>query len=324
MATEHIHESSYISHPAPWRLWSARLIEVIIGAVLLIAGLLKAYQPLDFIQQITDYRIVTAPTLVKVIAWIAITIECALGAALIVGYKRRVVMPATIGLFLIFLSAIGWAWYTGATADCGCFGSWVKRTPAEAFLEDMLLLFAAGAAWLLTRYEPVKFKSLRLSAVAAAVIAGVAITTLASNSQRQSSDPLARLQAQTSLPSPFKDLAITGLTTDIFHGSHVVALIDTGCDHCQASVPALNQLVTQLNGSTSVAALCSNKDFEVNYFQQKFNPQFPIGRISHDDFERLFERGKPPRIFLLRDSAVVKIWDGVVPSESEVKSLAPR
>src|SRR5438105_11448312 len=103
MSTEHISDQSYLSQSAPWRVWAARLIEVIIGGVLLTAGLLKAYQPLDFIQQITDYRIVTAPALVKVIAWLMIAVECALGAALIVGYKRRIMIPASVGLFLIFL-----------------------------------------------------------------------------------------------------------------------------------------------------------------------------------------------------------------------------
>lgn len=324
MSTEHISDQIYHPQSASWRVWTARLIEVIIGAVLLTAGLLKAYQPLDFIQQITDYRIVTAPTPVKIIAWLMIAVECALGAALIVGYKRRIMMPVTVGLFLLFLSAIGWAWYTGATADCGCFGSWVKRTPAEAFLEDLVLLFATCAAWMLSRHEPVKLRPLRLGAVVAAMIAGLAMTAVASNSERQSSDPLARLQAQASQPSPFKDLKISGLTTDVLRGVHLVALIDTGCEHCQASVPALNQLSAQLNGSPSLVALCMNNEQDVTYFHQKFANQFPIGRISYADFIRLFERGKPPRIFLLRDSAVMKIWDGIVPSEAEVKSLSSR
>ena len=39
-----------------YRGLSARIIEIIIGAILLLAGLLKAYQPLDFIQQIGDAR----------------------------------------------------------------------------------------------------------------------------------------------------------------------------------------------------------------------------------------------------------------------------
>lgn len=321
MSTEHISEPSYLPHSAPWRVWAARLIEVLIGAVLLTAGLLKAYQPLDFIQQITDYRIVTAPAPVKIIAWVMIAVECALGTALIVGYKRRIMIPVTMGLFVLFLGAVGWAWYSGATADCGCFGSWVKRTPAQAFLEDTLLLFATCAAWALSRHEPVKLRPFRLGAVMAALIAGLTMTAVASNSQRQSSDPVARLQAQASQPSPLQGIAISGLSTDLLRGFHLVALINTGCEHCQAAIPELNQLSAQLKGSPPIAALCSNKEQEVTFFQEHFSPQFPIGRVSYDDFMRLFERGKAPRIVLFGNGAVVKIWDGIVPSEAEVKSL---
>jgi hypothetical protein len=306
---------------AGWRVWVARSIEVVIGAVLLAAGLLKAYQPLDFIEQITDYRLIAAPALVKVIAWLMIAVECMLGAALIVGYRRRIMIPATAILFLIFLAAVGWAWATGATADCGCFGSWVERTPAQAFLEDVLLLLATCAAWLLTRYEPARFRSLRLGAVTMALMAGLIVTALASNSQRQSSDPARRLEAQSEQQHPFQTLAISDLSADVSQGFYLIALLDTGCDHCQASVPALNQLMARLDGAPPLVALCPNQAADVVGFQQKFGAQFPIGRISRDDFVRLFERGKPPRTFLLRNGAVVKIWDGQVPSEADIMAL---
>jgi len=324
MSMEQMVEQSDHQQAAHWRVWSARLIEVVIGVVLLAAGLVKAYQPLDFIQQITDYRIVTAPTPVKIIAWLMIAVECALGAALVAGYQRRIVLPATLILFLMFLAALGWAWHTGATTDCGCFGSWVKRTPAQAFLEDLLLLSAVVAAWILGRPEPAKHRPWRLGAVAIAVITGLAITALASHSQRQSSDPVLRLQAQAPQQSPFKTVAVSDLPQDVRQGYYLVALIDTGCEHCQASVPELNQLSSHHESLPPLAALCSNEAAEVVKFHEKFSTQFPIGRISHDDFLRLFERGKPPRIFLLRNGAVIKIWDGMVPPETEIKSLSSR
>jgi hypothetical protein len=62
----------------------------------------------------------------------------------------------------------------------------------------------------------------------------------------------------------------------------------------------------------------------VEVFQQKFGAQFPVGRISYQDFTRLFDRGQPPRIFLLRDGAVIKIWEGQVPGETEITQLVAR
>ena len=299
----------------------ARGLESLIGAVLLLAGLLKAYEPNTFIQQIGEYEILTNLALIKTLAWSLIALECALGTALIVGLRRRWAIPAATALLLVFIGAVGWAWAKGAIENCGCFGSWAKRTPAQAMTEDVLMLAAIVGAWFLYRGEPARFRRFRLVTVVAVLLAGVTLTVIASNSERQSVDPLARLQAQSQQPSPFAGLPVEGLPLKLEEGNWLVALIDTGCTHCQASVPALNQVATQPDKFPPLVALCSNSAQEVEAFQQKFDAKFPLGRISYPDFTRLFERGKPPRIFLLRTGAVVKIWDGDIPSESAVAQL---
>lgn len=309
---------------SPLRTYSARGLEILIGAVLLLAGLLKAYEPNTFIQQIGEYEILKNPALIKTLAWTLIAVECVLGTGLIVGLRRRWAISAATVLLLIFIGAVGWAWATGATENCGCFGSWAKRTPAQAMTEDVLMLAAIVGAWLLYRGEPARFRRLRLGAVAAALLAGVTMTVIASNSERQSADPLARLQSQTRQPSPFAGLSVEGLLLKLEEGNRLVALIDTGCPHCQASVPALNQVAAQADEFPPLVALCSNSVQEVEGFQQKFDAKFPLGRISYQDFTRLFERGKPPRIFLLRHNAVLKIWDGQIPNEAEITALLAR
>jgi uncharacterized membrane protein YphA (DoxX/SURF4 family) len=323
MAVEPLEEPLAPQARRDWRFLSARLIEVIIGAVLLAAGLIKAYEPLDFIQQIKDYKLISAPVFVTAIAWALIALECALGAALITGFQRKLTIAATWLLFLFFLGTLGWAWHTGATADCGCFGSWAKRTPGEAFLEDAILLAAISAAWLLSKYEPVRHLRWRLAAVTAAVLLGITLTGFASRSSRQSSDPLVRLQAQNQQQSPFARLSIAGVAVDVMKGQHLISLIDTGCPHCRESVPALNQLAAQSSGFAPLLALCSNTPEDVSSFKQQFKAEFPVGRISYQDFTRLFERGKPPRILLVQAGAISKIWDGVVPTADEVKALLP-
>ena len=79
-------------------------------------------------------------------------------------------------LFLIFLAVLGWAWHTGATADCGCFGAWVKRTPQQALLEDLFMLAGLTAAWVLNRREAIGHSSLKLAAVVMATILGLGVT----------------------------------------------------------------------------------------------------------------------------------------------------
>ncbi len=305
------------------RLVIARVLEAIIGVILLLAGVLKAWAPLDFSRQIADYGIITQPALVTVLAWLMIVVECALGTALIVGYRRRIAVPAAIVLVVMFLGAVGWAWYSGSTEDCGCFGSWAKRTPAEAFLEDLWMLVMIAGAWVLSRREPIRFRVWRFGAVAASILAAVAVTAVASGSDRQSADPLVRLKAGSPAKKEFAGLKISGLDADLERGNWLVMLMDTGCSHCQQSIPEVNRLAGVQDLGAAVVALCSNSQKEVDWFKGKFKPEFPLGRVSYDDFMRLFERGRTPRMMLISEASVIRIWDGTVPEAGDVRNLAP-
>ncbi|MFN7930928.1 MAG: MauE/DoxX family redox-associated membrane protein [Blastocatellia bacterium] len=305
-----------------WRQLVARGLETLIGGVLLIAGLLKAWEPLQFTKQITDYKLITAPGAVKAIAWTAIVLECGLGAALIVGWRRRLTVPLAIGLFVIFLGAIGWAWASGSTADCGCFGSWVKRTPAEAFAEDVLMLGALMAAWFLHRREPMNYARLRLGLVSAAIVAGLAVTGWSSQSARQSSDPNVRQQAAQNT-NPFSKLHVALLSEDLSKGTHLIALIDTGCSHCQAAVPSFNQLMVQTKNNPPFVALCSNLEEEVKQFKQNYNAQFPLGIIARQELIDLLNGGGTPHTLLVKDGFVLHVWDGDIPTPIELFQLLP-
>ncbi|MFN6202530.1 MAG: MauE/DoxX family redox-associated membrane protein [Acidobacteriota bacterium] len=305
-----------------WRFLTARLIETIIGLVFLIAGGLKAWEPLDFVRQIGDYQILTAPLLIKLVAWVMIVVEIALGTALIIGYRRRWAVPFAAILLCAFLGLLGWAWFTGSTADCGCFGSWVKRTPAEAFAEDLAMLMVTGLAWGLHRLETDSLAPWRAATVALSIFIGLSVTVYASNSPRQSDDPLQRLNASANQPRVLGGLVVQDLSLRVDEGRRVVALIDTGCEHCQASVPELNRLHRELQSrQIPLVVLCSNSSAEVVNFREKFKAEFPMGRISYNDFRQLFERGQPPRLLLVAEGGLLKIFDGVVPPTNEVEAI---
>lgn len=305
-----------------WRYLTARGIEALIGLIFLLAGALKAWEPLDFIRLIGDYQIITSPLVIKVTAWLMIVIEIALGTALIVGYRRRLTVPATALLLFGFLITLGWAWYSGSTADCGCFGSWVKRTPAEAFAEDLAMLAATGLAWWLHRRESGLPARWRAASVAISIIAGLSVTALASNSARQSADPLQRMRATASQPNLLAGVETPGLSVSLTTGRRLVVLLDTGCEHCQASVPELNRLHRELQSiDIPLVALCTNQPGEIESFTNRFQAGFPIGQIRSDDFRRLFERGSPPRLLFIEEGGLLKIWDGVVPPVTAIRQI---
>ncbi|MFQ5929243.1 MAG: MauE/DoxX family redox-associated membrane protein [Acidobacteriota bacterium] len=116
-----------------------------LGAVLLVAAGAKAVDPGTFAEQIQleglDFLLSTRTVLL-----IALAVETGLGMALIMGVRRLWVLGPTALLVSFFLFLNGrnyWLVLHGLrdeSASCGCFGSLLNRTPAEAFWQDLLLL----------------------------------------------------------------------------------------------------------------------------------------------------------------------------------------
>ena len=116
-------------------------------------------------------------------------------------------------------------------------------------------------------------------------------------------------------------LEIQGLkNVDLSRGDYLVILMDTDCEHCREAVPELNNLAEE-NGMPDLIALAPSDDGKRKRFIEEFQPVFPIGQISDDDFWRLLGEGDIPRIFLLHDRRVQRIWDGKVPDEDMIKAI---
>ncbi|MBN1905150.1 MAG: hypothetical protein JW927_08640, partial [Deltaproteobacteria bacterium] len=73
--------------------WTPVILSCIVGLVLLVSGLQKAFGVDLFIRQIRDYDIISNPLLIIMGAWALITLECALGAALTVNFQPKIAVP---------------------------------------------------------------------------------------------------------------------------------------------------------------------------------------------------------------------------------------
>lgn len=122
----------------------------IVGAVFIAAGAMKALDVNGFSRDIALHGIV-GPGLAAVLARVLIPFEIVAGAAVIIGYRRRLGLALLIGSLILFIGVTGWAWAHGNTEGCGCFGRFASRTPLTVILEDVVLLVLAAAAWIAAR-----------------------------------------------------------------------------------------------------------------------------------------------------------------------------
>ncbi len=304
----------YKAHGVYW--WVSRLLGGAVGLVLLIASLLKATDMELLLEQIRQYGIISHYVLVTLGAWGLIALECTLGVALLVFYRPRLTLPITAILLLTFIGVMGWAWLTDATTECGCYGRWLRRTPGEGVLENLIFLAAIVPAWVVHRHSEAPKSSLKAWIVAAACLIGLALPLVFGF-------PISRI-----IQPPIKtaeielgQLQVQGLKNiDLSHGSYMIILMETDCPHCQEAIPELNMLADTLIIPGLIGLVPNEEELRIKFIDE-FQPAFPIEQISDDTFWRLLGDGHIPRIFLVRDGRILKVWDGRVPDEKSIRAV---
>ena len=138
--------------------WIGLVFRLVLGGVLLVAGLLK-YQHLDKSQMAVRAYELLPITLANFLGIVLPYLEIAVGILLIIGAAVRVSAIISGILMVAFSIGIAQAWARGLSIDCGCFGGGGQVAPGTANYLPELLRDAGLAlmAFYLFRFPQAKF-----------------------------------------------------------------------------------------------------------------------------------------------------------------------
>ena len=294
-----------------------RLLAAALGLFFVAASLSKGVDVALFMRQIKAYGIISDSTLVALTAWGLIALECTLGVGLIVFYRPRLFLGTAAGLLLFFWAITTWAWWTGSTENCGCFGGWMDRTPGEEAIENVILLlvtlFAARRPGHL-KWQPSRARAWAVLAAGAVGLVLPVVSGLPTSRAKPFDSEVKTALSQLELHGP--------QVVDLTQGTHLVVLMSTDCLHCQEAVFDLNDLA-RMPDLPSIVALCTNDECECEVFVEEFLPEFPIGCVTESLFFELLGDSNVPRIILLSNRRVLDAWDQIVPDEDMIRSRLP-
>ena len=72
-----------------------------------------------------------------------ITLEVAVGLALLLGWQKKLVSWTLFALILFFTFLTSYVLFSGKIKACGCFGDCIPLTPIQTFTKDIILLLLA-------------------------------------------------------------------------------------------------------------------------------------------------------------------------------------
>jgi uncharacterized membrane protein YphA (DoxX/SURF4 family) len=129
------------------------LARLILGGVLLYAGLAKVLTPVASARAVQAYQIFPFEV-AQYIGYALPIIEILIGTLLVLGLFTRVNAVLGTVLMVVFIAGIVSAWSRGLAIDCGCFGGGGEIEPGETQYPRKIaenIGFALCGVWLIVR-----------------------------------------------------------------------------------------------------------------------------------------------------------------------------
>ncbi len=118
---------------------------MLLGAIFVVSGLLKAWDPQGFTSAVQNYQLTSWDASI-VVGFYLPWLEVVIGVAV---WTRRLYDGALLGaglLGVLFLAAVSSAWWRQLDISCGCFGSETNHTSygLHLFADGLLVGLAVG------------------------------------------------------------------------------------------------------------------------------------------------------------------------------------
>ena len=116
------------------------VFRLVLGGLFVYAGVVKVFDPLDFAQNIRNYRLV-GQSLSFIAALVLPWLEILAGVSLAAGIWKRASALIISGLLVFFILLTLVTIARGLDVDCGCFGAISRKSGFGVILEDLGMLF---------------------------------------------------------------------------------------------------------------------------------------------------------------------------------------
>jgi len=116
------------------------VFRLVLGGLFVYAGIVKVLDPLDFAQDIRNYRLV-GQALSFLAAVVLPWLEILAGVALAAGVWTRASALIISGLLVFFILLTLVTIARGLDVECGCFGALSRKSGFGVILEDLGMLF---------------------------------------------------------------------------------------------------------------------------------------------------------------------------------------
>jgi hypothetical protein len=284
------------------------LIRYLIGGFFIFTGIVKLFPIATFeftlvSQGITNWDF--APYLSRAI----IALEVVLGIGLLQkSYLKRLVLPSTFLLLLVFSIHLGYSLITeGNKDDCGCFGQFLALSTIEGIIKNVfmmgILLFLFGSIPKNPRSKPIVPILVPIITVLSLFLIFPVKKYQVVENGNDNYDEIVKV------PSPFGKFHSFsyGIEDNLDEGIKLVALLSLDCDHCLEAAYEIGEL-QKVMLIPPTYFLFYGEEENVRPFFEEAGVDVPYIILDAQSFFPLIKKA-PPRVSLLEDGYIIGEWN---------------
>lgn len=307
------------------------LLRLIVAFLFIISAIAKMYPSPYFaistfeVKQL--YPMGFTPEVAVFFSRILIGIELALGLLLLQShFLKKLVIPGTILLLVVFIVHLTIQTLSGAGGNCGCFGELLPMTPVEAIIKNVIAV--ALLIWL-SRLLPKGFDRKNFWVVTTITLASVLMVFMLAPikaSQYDTENPTTVTSngaVDTDGPAPVQS-AYSKYFAEVDNGKKIMAFFAPGCDHCMEAAKQLTELKAKDESFPEMYIIFMDEEPEkIPDFFKYAGAEYPYKVLDVVAFWNAIGNTKDtPGVSYLWNGNVIKEWEGIndnkfVPAELE-------
>ncbi|MBT6179506.1 MAG: hypothetical protein HOI23_19850 [Deltaproteobacteria bacterium] len=279
---------------------------LLLGFFWLIAAASKASDFGGFVELLGEqYQL---PRLFAYAAFLLPSIETLLGLTLLLGFRVREALWASIVMLAGFCLLIGYGLLGGNLESCGCLGSFSDLSPPLAIFRNIGCMLAAYCALRFEPFQP-QFNPWKGWLIGSACV----LVALATGTSREKP----HFQTPTLIyGQPLPQLGVD--IPELSQGSVALIVFHAGCSKCWDAMPQIQTF--QNEPRLKLVGLTPSSGDELKIFQDTLQPPFPIYSISQETYEALDQ--KIPAILLVHNGILRAHLEGRMPSLASIQHFS--
>ena len=298
------------------------IIRVLVSALFLLSAFAKLYPtPMFGITKVFEQGQLIPmgfpEDLVPYLSRFILAIELLIAFAILQkNYLKKLIIPSSIGLLVLFSLHLTYSIFLGDTENCGCFGDLIPMSPLQALIKNLITIVVLGYLYKNTADD--KENSCSKLSIQFLSILLVMFAFLPVSSQTKSEG------------SSF----VSFVEDENFKNSEdykILCYFDAGCEHCQHAARSLDSLSNLSDNFPPVHIVFSDTEQEniPNFFEYVGNQYpyqvMPFANYDTDEVDSYMEITFPdydnPIVILYKGAKQIRLFDGTGYNEYHAEEL---